>query len=527
MQKLKLVINLLILLVTTTLLAQPYTNDYQYHSLEKPQERVLPGYHDEILQIVKFNTAQPSSILTFSPWDFLNLERLSSDRIFDFTEMIENTENLEEVFSENELTAIEDFFIYLARNGIRDWDVDAQEELEEDIAWLVEPNDKSRYFPNSGEDTPPTWITPFFDFNKLKLSSASLIPSCKPHITLCKSKSKKPFKKIKQFIKKHKKAIIIGAVVVVAVVVITIATQGTGTAPALAAGSGGVAGADNSNKKPKKPVNKPGEVPFRENESDQHQAPLFDTPHSPSVHPEVSKVIDQKTNEMKETLNLSLSEPTQIGKEVREVINDVGSFLTHQAVDAVDEFLKVGPQLCEAMKEVGERVFPDGVSFPKFPGSEAPQSPIQKHDQTIAKVHEAIDRSFGTNQADLYTPEAKALKDEKITTGVLPPPGNVPTISSQFFEKNLKHIFRKAPGHLIDTPANRKILLEVAGNSENFLGVDKYGNAWHAKTQKNGQQIWTMSRDGAIRNAGSNNQPKPFQNETGLSQNQTQNKVAK
>ena len=45
----------------------------------------------------------------FSPWDLLNYETLSLDRILDFVEMIENTDNLEEIFTEQQIEEIQKF----------------------------------------------------------------------------------------------------------------------------------------------------------------------------------------------------------------------------------------------------------------------------------------------------------------------------------------------------------------------------------------------------------------------------------
>jgi hypothetical protein len=84
-------------------------------------------------------------------------------------------------------------------------------------------------------------------------------------------------------------------------------------------------------------------------------------------------------------------------------------------------------------------------------------------------------------------------------------------------DKRKKHIFRKAEGHLEDTPSNRKMLEDVANNSENALGTDKWGNTWSAKVQPDGSQVWTQSRGGQIINGGVNQTPRSFNLETGLS----------
>jgi hypothetical protein len=61
-------------------------------------------------------------------------------------------------------------------------------------------------------------------------------------------------------------------------------------------------------------------------------------------------------------------------------------------------------------------------------------------------------------------------------------------------DSRVPHIFRQAPGHLPDTPANRQLLTDVALNPRNFLGTDRYGNLWYAQTQPNGNQIWVQVR---------------------------------
>ncbi|NJO18457.1 MAG: hypothetical protein HC877_22795 [Thioploca sp.] len=87
-------------------------------------------------------------------------------------------------------------------------------------------------------------------------------------------------------------------------------------------------------------------------------------------------------------------------------------------------------------------------------------------------------------------------------------------------DKRKEHIFRKAEGHLEDTPSNRKMLEDVANNSENILmkgKPDKWGNTWFAETQPDGTQVWVQVRSGQIINGGVNQTPRSFNLETGLS----------
>ena len=78
------------------------------------------------------------------------------------------------------------------------------------------------------------------------------------------------------------------------------------------------------------------------------------------------------------------------------------------------------------------------------------------------------------------------------------------------------HIFRDAEGHIPDTPENRALLEDVANDSANFRGTDKYGNEWYTKIQNDGSQVWVESRNGSIFEGGINNTPKTWSPETGL-----------
>ncbi len=81
----------------------------------------------------------------------------------------------------------------------------------------------------------------------------------------------------------------------------------------------------------------------------------------------------------------------------------------------------------------------------------------------------------------------------------------------------VKHIFRDAPGHLADTPANRRLLQRVADDASTTLGMDKFGNVWSARALDDGTQVWVQSRNGVIQNGGLNQTPRIFDPTTGLS----------
>ena len=52
----------------------------------------------------------------FSPWELLRYETLSFDRIINFFKMIEETDNLEEIFTESQMDDIQEFIIFLMRS---------------------------------------------------------------------------------------------------------------------------------------------------------------------------------------------------------------------------------------------------------------------------------------------------------------------------------------------------------------------------------------------------------------------------
>nr|WP_242628957.1 hemagglutinin repeat-containing protein [Xanthomonas oryzae] len=84
-------------------------------------------------------------------------------------------------------------------------------------------------------------------------------------------------------------------------------------------------------------------------------------------------------------------------------------------------------------------------------------------------------------------------------------------------DAQVKHIFRNKSGHLADSPESRKLLVGVAQDSSNKLGIDAFGTQWFAKNQVDGTQVWVTIRNGIIQNAGVNKVPRTFDARTGLS----------
>ena len=84
-------------------------------------------------------------------------------------------------------------------------------------------------------------------------------------------------------------------------------------------------------------------------------------------------------------------------------------------------------------------------------------------------------------------------------------------------EARAGHIFRDAPGHLLDTPENRRLLWETANDPAHRLGRDRYGNVWYARLLDIDSQVWVQVRGDKIHNGGLNRPPRSYNPETGFS----------
>lgn len=88
-------------------------------------------------------------------------------------------------------------------------------------------------------------------------------------------------------------------------------------------------------------------------------------------------------------------------------------------------------------------------------------------------------------------------------------------------DSQLKHIFGKRSGHLLDTEENRKMLIDLANDKSKCVGKDKYGNSWNVEDLPDGRQNWVRYQNGIINEGGRNDSLKPWNPETGLNNNPT------
>lgn len=67
----------------------------------------------------------------------------------------------------------------------------------------------------------------------------------------------------------------------------------------------------------------------------------------------------------------------------------------------------------------------------------------------------------------------------------------------------IMHIMRSSEGHLVDTPQNRKLIVDMTNEKEAYLGINIHGNEVYSKTV-NGIQYWAYVRNDIIQDAGAN-----------------------
>jgi len=152
-------------------------------------------------------------------------------------------------------------------------------------------------------------------------------------------------------------------------------------------------------------------------------------------------------------------------------------------------------------------------AMPTGPGQKPPADDEEEDTQKDENAENDVPNDKGISNitdATKYNQQFKVRQAE-----------NAGKIKIDFHADKISHIFRDIEGHLLDTPANRKALLDMASDPNNyFANADlNAGNLWCEKILPDGTQLWAQVRDGQIRNGGLNLIPKIWNPATGLSRN--------
>ncbi len=342
----------------------------------------------------------------------------SYDDLLDLLEELEEGD-LEERCSVEELARINQFMVLLARQGIQQDDSEETSILENDVQELLNPE--------SAESDFGYWYS-------LDGGKDFIIISESGHVFLCKSWIKKKCEQVKKFVKKHKKAILIGAAVVVAVTVVVCAVSMATTAAATAAGA---AAADSGSNR--------GEG---RSEDTKHEAgiavleavPMLTTAMESS---HLMAALDEQVSSFKELVGqdevfLSVAHPqSDTEGSLGEKARYYGSFLAHEALDGISQLGSIFPHLQQEIMNLNEIIHKSAnsigtVGYSREGVLHRPDSldPLQRYQNLITAGHESIDKLFSTEHADYFrwknSEDAQAAK-EKFTVGVLPPPVLAPT----------------------------------------------------------------------------------------------------
>ncbi|MGE5196237.1 MAG: hypothetical protein ACM3JI_02780, partial [Anaerolineae bacterium] len=295
----------------------------------------------------------------------------SYDHVLNLIEKLEDGD-LEKNCTPQELESINHFFASLAREGMLPNDIDAEFTLEDDIEELLH-GDGASYDSLFSIDYGGKYV---------------LVPAVfygQGEIVLCKSWFKKKWEQTKKFVKKHKKAIIIGAAVIVAAAVVISAVAVASTAGAAA---GAVASSGSDKKEPSKSRS---EEPSSISGMPSDASLVGMTAHETPI---LKAALDEQIFSFKKEISrehfFGLSNPSieQQGLAWEEDGRILGSLVGHHSFNYLYSLLSNHPKLFEEVKNIEWQS--------DFPLAKA------IGDSPLDFGHQEIDRKFSTDYASLY-----------------------------------------------------------------------------------------------------------------------------
>lgn len=298
---------------------------------------------------------------------------------------------------------------------------------------------------------------------------------------LCKSWFKKAWDNTRDFVKHHKKEILIGAAIVVAVAItVTVVVMTCGTAGGgVAAAAGAIAetqlnretGDNPSVKEPPKQeeICVTAQAPSSDKESETTDSQSNDATLIAAIPstPLLQEVIADKISSFKETLSEDIVSgeieiATVESSSFLDQARNLGAYLAHETLDEIANLAVEIPKLTEEIIN-----FTNGV----LPGTDGSTRSylVETFKSRVDSGHQNIDAVFKTDQAKFYTEEGKeivAAAKPEYTIGILPPPGRLGNGTAVLSE-----------GRLAVTEANSKWGWTVGERIENrtwWGGVPKW-----------------------------------------------------
>lgn len=364
-RKLKFFTHCTLLAITPSLLAYPeysssqampktvnWLGDWWWGTQEQTTEWVRPTTYDEIMQM---------------------LDDLESGE-------------LERRYPPEQLERVNEYLATLAREGILPNEFDEETDLEEDSYDLLYGEDSGFQLARYLESSSDYMIIPAV----LNGYSGYNIVQC--------GKISKAWKKTKKFCKKHKKSIIIGAVVVVAVAAVTVAvvvaTSASAASAAGAAGAAGVAvsGSGSSSGSSKSESNRSSSSTSSGSQTSSSTAPTFQ-----------GAMEDQVTSFKEHLAGENFFQPSGVGQDlsIEETGRVAGSLFAHDSFNHFNNQISNYPQLSEELRSIS--LHPDFAL------------PSGATDNPIGFGHNEIDSRFSSNSGSLFSDPSREVNVDALS----------------------------------------------------------------------------------------------------------------
>ncbi len=322
-----------------------------------------------------------SPICIFSNPEFIKWKAPNNyDQILELLDEIES-DDFEKKYSQEDLENITEYLIFLSREGLLPGEFEEAIELEEDIQELLQ--DKELYEPTGFSKNPQGYLV---ESGVFLLNSSFSITNCG---------FAKGWKKTKKFCKKHKKAIIIGAVIVVAVAAVTVAVV-VATSTSAASAAGGATGAVGA------AVSDSGST--KSESSGRLSSNSSTSQTSSNTAPTFQAVMEDQVTSFKDHLadeSFFSSPEAGRGLSVEETGRVSGVLFAHDSFNYFNSQIPNYPQLSEELRSIS--------SHPSF------TLPLGAINNPVGFGHHEIDSKFSSNCGATFSDPSKEVNIDALS----------------------------------------------------------------------------------------------------------------